>query len=449
MSSTEIQTDTPAGDDASLDAVRRLEALREEFQNAEATEPADEPAREASPHYRRYLKTAIAAVLAVLLGWVPISRLLVTSSAEATVNARLITLRAPIDGEITKFSTQVESGQLEIGTILSISNARTDRSHLDELQKVVVQMEAERGSLKQRHVLLSGLLQSMRQQAETYKKARTAQLMARVAELKADIVAADAQVAEAKATLDRTSALLQAGYQPDATYKKHERDFKVLTESAQAARSRLSATEVELAAARSGIFVGDSYNDTPQSSQRAYLLDQQIGELAIDLENVETRLAQAREALAKEQISFGQRNIAEIALPKRGRIWERLVTAGEQVRQGQELLRVLDCGEAVVTATVSEGNYNKLEIGDPADFSFRNGSEEYRGWIVGLNGLSAVPGNFAIDQRAMVREPFHVSVYVPELTQSRDCGIGRSGRVVFSKPEAQSIAAARFSAPIR
>ena len=38
-----------------------------------------------------------------------------------------------------------------------------------------------------------------------------------------------------------------------------------------------------------------------------------------------------------------------------GRVWEVLTANGEEVRVGQELLRVLDCGGAVVTATVSEG----------------------------------------------------------------------------------------------
>ena len=71
-------------------------------------------------------------------------------------------------------------------------------------------------------------------------------------------------------------------------------------------------------------------------------------------------------------------------------------------------MRVLDCAGAVVTATVSESIYNKLWIGQPAKFQLRGMSEAYAGTVVGLTGLTAAGSNYAIDQTAMTREPYHV-----------------------------------------
>ena len=113
----------------------------------------------------------------------------------------------------------------------------------------------------------------------------------------------------------------------------------------------------------------------------------------------------------------------------RGRIWEVLTANGEEVRVGQDLLRVLDCGGAVVTATVSEAVYNKLWIGQRAHFRLRGERTEYPGTVVGLTGLAAAGSNFAIEQTALTREPYHVTIAVPGLAERRECNVGRTGQV--------------------
>ena len=49
---------------------------------------------------RRVLKSLIGLVVVVAVGWIPVRALLETSSTEAVINARLITLRAPIEGQV-------------------------------------------------------------------------------------------------------------------------------------------------------------------------------------------------------------------------------------------------------------------------------------------------------------------------------------------------------------
>jgi hypothetical protein len=71
-------------------------------------------------------------ILAVL-GFAPLQSLLQTSSFEAVVNARMITLRAPIDGEVEAGPNPLDFGtSLERGDVLfRIINSRADRSHVD------------------------------------------------------------------------------------------------------------------------------------------------------------------------------------------------------------------------------------------------------------------------------------------------------------------------------
>ena len=47
---------------------------------------------------RRFLKIALGVGLVVAFGWAPLRAMLATTSVEAIVNARIETIRAPIEG---------------------------------------------------------------------------------------------------------------------------------------------------------------------------------------------------------------------------------------------------------------------------------------------------------------------------------------------------------------
>ena len=82
--------------------------LNEAFQPRVEPDAEVEPAAKAGAKFakqlwaqhRRVLKTAIGLVVVVAAGWLPVRALLETTSTEAVINARLITLRAPIEGQV-------------------------------------------------------------------------------------------------------------------------------------------------------------------------------------------------------------------------------------------------------------------------------------------------------------------------------------------------------------
>ena len=122
---------------------------------------------------------------------------------------------------------------------------------------------------------------------------------------------------------------------------------------------------------------------------------------------------------------------AAIVAPAKGSVWEVLTAPGEQVRRGQELVRVLDCGGALVTATVGESVYDRLRVGSPARFQPRDGGGDLAGTVISLTGSSTTPANFAIEPSALARGAYHVTVSVPGLASAQTCDVGRTGRVVF------------------
>ena len=177
--------------------------------------------------------------------------------------------------------------------------------------------------------------------------------------------------ADANEAVERSKKLHLSGSQTVATLLHAERDFKTTQLSIEAARIRLDGNKIELDAAKKGLFVGDSYNDLPRSAQRLDEVRQQILDGSARVEENKGRLAYLEKELAAETEQFATHSHADVNATVRGRIWEVLTANGEEVRVGQDLLRVLDCAGAVVTATVSESVYNKLWIGQQAHFRLR------------------------------------------------------------------------------
>jgi multidrug resistance efflux pump len=394
---------------------------------------------------RQGIKSLLAIVVALALGWFPLQRLLATTSAEATVNARLINMRAPIDGTVSLIAptiavgTEVEPNE----ALLYIANTRADRSRLDDLRRTINGLTAEMHAAEERVAQLKGIEANLVAQRNAFQEGRIRQLEARANELKVQITSAEATHHDAQQAMERSKKLTATGSQTIATLLHAERDFKTSGLAIEAARIRLEGNKIELNAAKKGLFVGDSYNDLPRSAQRLDEVRQQLLDGSARVEESKRRIAYLENELAAEQQQLSIHSHADIKATVRGRIWEVLTASGEEVRVGQSLLRVLDCAGAVVTATVSEAVYNKLFIGQQAHFRLRGESMEYPGTVVGLTGLAAAGSNFAIEQSVLTREPYHVTIAVPDLAERKECNVGRTGQVTFDTSTSAAQEAAR------
>ncbi len=432
-----------------LDAAGRLQMLREAFEGRARPQPDAEPARWVEQlltraaklkqpfftHRSRLIKVAIGALLVAAVGWLPIRTLLQTTSTEAVLNARLVTLRAPIEGEIGPHLGTIAVGtQLEPGsTLLRVVNRRADRGRVDDLRRLVQRLEGERVALISRRDDLEKLHAELAAQTQAFTEGRRGQLQARVQELKSEIAAAIANREEAGLALERAMPLAASKTMTSAVFEKVRRDARVTTETQTALSHRLAAVEVELAALAKGVFVGDSYNDRPRSSQRADEIAQRMSEVVSEIRERETRVASLNTELADETLRYEEVAAAEISAPVRGSVWEVMTAPGETVVRGQELVRLLDCSGVVVTATVGEAAYNRLSIGDPARFRLRGESTDHKGRIIGLTGVATAPANLAIQPAALAKEPYRVTVALPGLAKAGQCDIGRTGRVTFDK----------------
>ena len=436
---------------AELDALGRLAALDKAFtpatervpeveqphaapspSPAPAPAPAKKTPSQLRPIDRRILKTLAGVLLVVLAGWMPLQALLQTTSTEAVINARLITLRAPIEGQISWIGQIAAGSELKPGAqVLGIVNPRADRGRMDAVAQLVGELEGDIKALTARRDSLHNLRQEHTANAEAFRIGRIAQLESRMAETRSEIGAATARHEEAQQALERSQSLADAGTGTVVALERARRDATVAAQTLEALRHRLQTLDVELSALRRGVFVGDSYNDRPQSLQRADEIELRLNEVNADITQREVRLANLRTELAAENMRYAQRSAAGLVAPVSGSIWEVMTAPGESVVRGQDLVRLLDCSGLVVTATVGEAAYNQLRVGQKARFRFRGESTDYEGRIVSLTGVATAPANLAIQPAALAKEPYRVSVALPEMPTNGRCSVGRTGRVTF------------------
>ncbi|MGY4598805.1 hypothetical protein ACVWXL_006551 [Bradyrhizobium sp. GM22.5] len=161
----------------------------------------------------RFVKAAAGIAIVAVFGWLPLRALFQTSSVEAVVNSRLVTLRSPIDGKISAgASLSGDLGTVGEGTfILRVVNPRGDRVRLDDLRSQMSRLENERPSLVSKIASAQAGQKDLARQAALFTAGRIRQLEARIAEIQTSIEAAAARREEAAAAVERASSLIKSG----------------------------------------------------------------------------------------------------------------------------------------------------------------------------------------------------------------------------------------------
>lgn len=388
------------------------------------------------PVLRKLFKVALAVLVVALLGWQPVQALLTPSSVQAVVNARIITLRAPIDGEIA-FDTTVTPGMsLQEGrSVARILNRRADDARVSELQQRISELKEQDVFLKGKLNVLLGEISSAEGELEEFRIARIKQMQARRKEIDAEINSAIATHRYTTAALERLRRLVSKGVSSQVQLELAQRDEALAHEAIAAANKRLDYISVELEALHSGHFVGDGYNDNPRTRQRLQELRQSADVLRAEISHNRLQRRRLARDLKEAENKYSRKAQAVLKMPASASVWEVLTTPGEHIREGQELIRFLDCSAPVVSANVTENVYNRLFVGAPARLRLNGSARDLEGRVVQMTGYAATPSNFAIAPSALEKEPYRVTLAVDGLAQGQQCWVGKTGRLTFDVPQ--------------
>jgi multidrug resistance efflux pump len=379
--------------------------------------------------WTRVLKFAAGAILLSIGALTTYEQVIVRVSREAILNARIVSVRAPIDG-VLKATGTVPGAEVTAGVgIGQVDDPVPENGRVFQLQQDAAATQRERATLSRKLTDLKQARVDALDRAEAFRVGRIRQDELRIEEARANLMAAAAREADATAAEQRGAILHASGYLAD---QGHERLFHaraVAQQEGVAARKRIEALTVELEAAKKGTYLGDNYNDVPSSFQRAEELSMRIEETKASLDELTQKAETTALRLTDERQRVDAQSRAVLSAPVDGNLWTVHAAAGEYVRKGQELFTILDCSTVVVTASISERDYNELRLGDPVRFRVAGTDREYRGEVSQL-GLTSTGRSLAIAPEERHQQ---VGVHLLDLAKGSpdSCAVGRTGQVVF------------------
>ncbi|MFC6762851.1 hypothetical protein ACFQFQ_29905 [Sulfitobacter porphyrae] len=229
------------------------------------------------------LRLILSILLIAVALWVIIAEQMAGASANAFVNAPVVTIRANTAGDLSlpdkPFGARVQKGE----TIATVDDPLVDTVRLNDLRMEQGFIEAEIAQLEADLESTRSLRDGLMDRAATFREARVKELRTRLEHARFRLT------------------VLVGGELPEKT------DQEVLSLSAELpnrlpmepglvpllldhARERVEVLEIALETAEAGVFLGDGYNDSPNAEQRATELETVIAQLENGLEEAQARL---------------------------------------------------------------------------------------------------------------------------------------------------------------
>lgn len=377
-----------------------------------------------------FLRLVVGLALVALALWVIVGEQITGASADATINARIVTVRTPIAGDL-ELTTRSLGASVGRGEVLGrIKDQLVDDVRQDDL---AMELELAEAAIA-RHAGLrdetEAMIEALEARAKEYRSRRIAEI-----QLRLDFAR------------DRLTLLEEGVFPPafdiappdDAGVERAvDPDADGLQELwINAVEERIAVLENELASAKAGVFLGDGYNDAPNSEQRITELKSELASQSVLLAEAEARRGAVEKRLGAERLRTNRAGTVELRSPVAGRLWEVLEADGVNVQRGDPVARVLDCRSVIVTASVTENVFNSLTAGQETVFRPSGGGPAFEGTVIRLagSGAATVYRHLAVAPSIRHLQRYDVAISVPGLNadETLGCAVGRTGRVFFDR----------------
>ncbi|SHF84683.1 Multidrug resistance efflux pump [Loktanella atrilutea] len=377
--------------------------------------------------YKRLLLGALAIIVAL---WIIVGEQMSGASADAFINARLVTVRSDVAGQIDmeRRALGAKVGQGEV--LASVTDPLVDNIRLNDLIMEQDFLLSELARLTAYRIATQDVLGKLEKRSAIFSRHRIEEI-----EIMLDHAKDRLSLIEQLGTLEpETDAVLDAVGAPNDALPAEPR-FPAL--ALNHARERVAVLEVALRAAQAGVFLGDGYNDAPNAEQRAVELRSEFAATDASIADVEARQLAVASRIGRERQRVNGLTGGDIAAPVDGLLWEVLAADQERVERGDPVVRMVDCGSIMVSLSVSEGIYNTLTIGQPAKFRPLGSSRVYDATVSRLAGAGAatIYRNLAVAPSQKHLERYDVTLLVSGLATDPElsCAIGRTGRAFFDR----------------
>ncbi|MFN4277456.1 MAG: HlyD family secretion protein [Ferrovibrio sp.] len=384
--------------------------------------------------FGRLLRVALGIFLLGLFGYALLPGVVFSQYPQGRVNAELVTLRAPIEGQITFGDARV-GDRIQRGQVLAILRDPPGRDvRLANLEAQLGSLNERIAGLRQQIAELEPFVQRLGRDSQTFRMAVINNLSAQIGEAEARIRQAEANVRLLDAQFKRVAPLAAKNYASGAELDRRRAEADVAHAELAAQRQTLARLRQERDAAEQGVYLSDSYNNAPYSQQRRDEVELQRLTLQTRLAELIAEESQVRRQVEAERRRREQMGEASIHAPVDGILWRQMESSESTIGISAPLLQVADCARIFFEVPRDRRNDESLSLGDSATVEFEQNGQmtRYPARLVGLRSdQDADRREFALASSTgadQIRWIFAVDF----AGTTEACPIGRTGRLRHS-----------------
>ena len=389
----------------------------------------------------RITRIVIGLVVIGLALWAFVPGMIYPISSNAIVNAQVMTIRAPIQGEVTKILS-AENLAIKKGDIIaSIEDSRIDRSKLAALMADRATLHETILALEQEVKELEYFLTRLEKSGQAYYQSVNKHYQVMKAEKEAKLVAQQAILKDSQSKLARQTALFSKGLTTRAQLDAALREDAVAHADLVVIEREIERVKVELDGAKDGVYFGDGFNNVPYSQQRSDEIGLRQQTVVSKLRDANIRVREIARQIKVEKERLAQISKSELIAPNNGRIWLRLVGEGEHVTAGTPMLQIADLSRLFLIVSLDERHFDDVSIGDSASIDLIGSPQDFHGRVERLQGRkSTLPESMlAVAQPNTDKNDFLVFVNLNINSFKDDSEIfnqvGRRAKVTFHKED--------------
>lgn len=354
-------------------------------------------------------------------------------STQAAINAPLIRLTAAADGTVANLP--VDGQYFNRPTSIRLLDIAQDTGEVADLSAREEIALAQINLSKRQLAELTAQETRLDHRAALFSRATSARLLQDRVAAQAAIESCQAERSEQAAALVRARQLAAQGFMSQAGVEKAMAAASAKESDCSKAAATLRSIQIASDAARSDVFVGDSYNDAPYAVQQAdrVLLQRQTIEKTLSdatAEYAQTRV-RLKDALAR----------ASYVAPAGTLVWAATSSSGASIRAGEPVIDLVDCRRRFVQVSLPERKAEVIQPGGQADIRMIGSSTWMKGRVVNITG-----GAGRRQERLLAASTYSqpgareiiVDVALPaqlpaKVDASRKCDVGRLAEVRFGR----------------
>ncbi len=357
----------------------------------------------------------------------------------AFVNANLTRVTAPISGELTENLPKKGEFIAEPKSLPFIDAHSPDRTHLIDLQRQ--RTLAKRNGELARHQLkeIEALDNTLSKRVTSYHEVTIRHLERKIAETQAANTGCEAELRQHRDVSERLAGLAKSGLSSEIRHATAMAKQEETATRCEVTAAELLRLDVELQAAKKGVYLRDGLNDVPYSQQQRDNLILRRQQLETEILNEDLRTSELDAAIEAERVRIESSTRYSLPLPAGYVVWSTEASPGTAVTEGQTILHLADCSTRFLAVELRERDFEQIDNGDRAYVRLIGHETWHEGWVQHVLGSAARTEDRLLAAKLPDAGPGKITV---ELRLAPDafpaaggtyCGIGRLAEVRFDR----------------